>query len=666
MKKAFLFTPALLALSINAISHAHAHSYDTVYVFGDSLSDNGNVHKGKKYTTDNDTLYDEYFTQQLTGRNLIPSNEKGGTNYAQGGATALKISRQDPTLNAFNPNTKEQIERYLNTHKRADSNGIYIHWVGGNDLAEALIVGQKDPVKAGAIVYTSAHEAARQINELVEKGAGLIIAPTVPDVGTTPKLLETVIDSALQKAKMSEADIKDTLQTIHTEINQAIIPNGTYRDLGIKQVFHALAQKAKEKNPDASAEQIEDMLNSEYAKVSQSASALTDKYNTLLDEAISQKNGNILRADINSLLSEVIANPLIYGIQNTLGYACGQGEGAENCSKNDANFTKDKEFLFSDNFHPTPLGHKIMGQYITSIYRAPSQVMALNQVNRASVNSALSSLDGHLQQLRNGGNAQGKMGIFGGYAGSQNKTLTLGSDYQLLDNLLLGALYSHYKDERTPAANFTYEGRGHVLTAYTLWNYYHNGWLNGDIHYSRTHYDSLTRSIQLGNANRRETGSTTGHQWGARLTAGWDIPLTDYLTTSPIVQYAWSKGKIDGYREAGDNNTAMHFSHQDYTSKIGTLGWRVDTNLGRFNPYASVQVNHQFGDTHYKLHSAINSAKASFVTESGKQSTNWRQYTVGVNANLFNNLCGFAAVTRNEGQTQSPNYNFNVGLNATF
>ncbi|MDC9596118.1 autotransporter outer membrane beta-barrel domain-containing protein [Xenorhabdus anantnagensis] len=666
MKKAFLFTPALLALSINAISNANAYSYDKVYVFGDSLSDGGN---NGRYTTDGkiSKLYNEYIAQQITNTKLIPSNN-GGTNYAQGGATALKMLRQDPKLNAFNPNTKEQVERYLNKHnQQADSNGIYIHWVGGNDLAEALAAGQKDPSKAYITVNTSATEASNQINKLVEKGAGLIIAPTVPDVGITPKLLESLIETGLKDKGIPEDGINSILQEVHSKINKHEIPNGAARELALKNVFYTLAQKGAKLIPKASADQIEKELTEGYDKISKDASKLTDAYNSLVDEKISEKNGNILRADINGLLNEVIANPLIYGIQNTLGYACAQGESAAECDSDPKKgFTGDKQFLFSDNFHPTPLGHKIMAQYITSIYNAPSQVMTLNQVNRAPVKSALSSLDGHLQQLRNGGNAQGKIGVFGGYTGSQNKTFTLGGDYQLIDNLLLGAMYSDYKDERTPAANFSYEGRGHVLTAYTLWNYYNNGWLSGDVHYSRTNYDSLTRAIQLGNATRRETGSSTGKQWGARITAGWDIPVTNYLTTSPIAQYAWSKGEIDGYRESGNNSTSMHFSDQSYTSKVGTLGWRVDTKFGRFNPYASVQFNHQFGDTSYKLSSAINSTKTSFVQESGKQSTNWRQYTVGVNANLFNNLRGFASVTRNEGSAQDPNYNFSFGINASF
>ncbi|WP_416775841.1 autotransporter domain-containing protein [Xenorhabdus budapestensis] len=662
MKKAHLRISVTTIFLVNFITNAYA--YDNVYVFGDSLSDGGNY---SRFTTDgaNSELYDEYISHQLTGKKLIPSNEKG-TNYAQGGSTALPMPRQDPYLNILQPNTKEQLDDYLKQHNgKADPNGIYIHWVGGNDLAEALVADQDDFSKSHEIVNTSANATTEQINQLIKAGAGLIIVPTAPDVGMTPKLLETLIKNSLEKIGSSKERIQEILDKVHKKIDQYDIPSDKARKFALKKIFEELAKKAQEELG-IPAEIIEKKLTEAYEKTNKNASELTDIYNKVIDDKISQNNGNLLRADVNALMREVMTNPYIYGIQNTLGYACPQGKLASSCSSKDKEFNKDREFLFSDSFHPTPLGHQVIGQYIASIYIAPSLVMSLTQVNRLAVKGVRASLDGHLQQLRNGGNPQGKIGVFGGYTNSGNHVLTLGSDYQLTDSLLLGAVYSNYQDERTLASRFTYEGRGHVVTTYGLWNLYNNTWLSGDLHYSRINYDSLTRSIQLGKATRREVGSTTGKQWGTRLTAGWDIPVTKVITTSPIIQYTWDKGNIKGYRESGNYSTSMHFSDQKYTSKVGSLGWRVDTQLGRFNPYASVQFNHQFGDTHFKLRSAINSTKTSFVVDSGKQSKDWRQYTVGINADFLKSLHGFAAVTRNEGSAQEPDYNFSLGINASF
>ncbi|WP_340610324.1 autotransporter outer membrane beta-barrel domain-containing protein [Xenorhabdus bharatensis] len=651
MKKVLFGISTATLLLTSFITNSYA--YNNTYVFGDSLSDGGN---NGRYTTDgaNSELYDEYVSHYITGKDDLRPSNKNGTNYAEGGATALPMPDHPYT-------TEDQLNNYLKQHGgKADPNGIYIHWVGGNDITTALkaynfITG--DSKQSHKIVDSSANATSNQINNLVKAGAGLIIVPTVPDVGTTPRMMEELITKGLTTLNKTPKQIKEILEKIHKEINKHDIPSGEAREMALNKLLEKLAKESR---------LPKDALASFYNTYRQKASELTDSYNQQVDDKISQSHGNILRADINALLHEVMENPYAYGIQNTLGYSCPQGIDANKCSSKDKNFDKDKEFLFSDGFHPTPYVHHVAGQYITSIYTAPFLVASLTSVNQLPVKGVRSFLDGHLQQLRDAGNTPGKIGVFGGYTHSGNDTFTLGSDYQLTDNLLLGALYSHYEDERTVASSFTYEGLGHTAIAYGLWNLYDNAWLSADLHYSHTNYDSLIRNIELGKATRREIGSTTGKQWGARITANWNIPVNEVITTSPIVQFVWDKGDVNGYREHANNSTSMHFSGQKYTSEVGTLGWRVDTQLGRFNPYAAIQFNRQFGDLSTKIRSAINATKTSFVIESNKRSKNWRQYTLGMNMGLVNNLHSFISVTRNEGSGEEPDYNINLGINAVF
>ncbi|CDG17697.1 autotransporter domain-containing esterase [Xenorhabdus doucetiae] len=659
MKKALFLVSATTALFVNLMTNSYA--YDNVYVFGDSLSDGGNLFG--KFTTDgkDSELYDEYITRNLTGKQLKPSKDDG-TNYAYAGATADRTG--DPLFD--NVTTQKQLDRYLQAHSgRADPNGVYIHWVGGNDIKDALEkLAKGDKNAAQQLIKNNSASAASQINQLIKAGAGLVIAPNVPDIGTTPKIMEEVLKGALGKNQIPKEDIEKILQQVHEAINKYPTPNKEIRDKVLQGVFEKIAEGASPEDPDKAKEIYRQLLDA-YNNASKTASQFSDQYNQQVENLLG--NGNILRADVNKLLHEVIANPTIYGISNTLGYACKQDQMAALCSSSEPGFDKSQPYLFSDSFHPTPDAHKVIGQYIMSIYTAPLQVRVLNSVNRIPVTTTLSLLDSHLQQLRNNGNAQGKVGVFGGYTGNNNSTLTLGGDYQLADNWLLGATLSRYKTEQDVTSHFNYAATGHIITAYTLWNYYDNGWLSGDVHYSRTHYDNLSRSIQLGAATRRESGSTMGRQWGWRITAGWDIPITRYLTTSPIIQYAWDNGSIDGYRETGNNSTTMHFGDQNYHSRVGSVGWRVDTKLGYLNPYASILFNHQFDDERYTLRSAINSTKTSFVLPGEKQDRNRIQYTVGVNANLTDNFHAFAAVSHEKNDNgPNHNYNFNLGFNVSF
>ncbi|WP_340618176.1 autotransporter outer membrane beta-barrel domain-containing protein [Xenorhabdus entomophaga] len=660
MKKTFFLISTTTAFLFNFITHAHA--YDNVYVFGDSLSDGGNV---GRFTTDgkNSELYDEYITRKVTGKKLTPSNN-GGTNYAQGCATAN--GALTGLCNILGNTTQKQVDNYLKNHSgRASSDALYIHWVGGNNIAEALeFVAKGDKKTAQKIINDSSASAASQINQLTKAGADLIIVPNVPDIGTSPKIMEAVLQGALKKSKIPDEKIFQILKQTHQALSKYPTPNAATRRQVIEGVFKKIAEGASPQDP-KKAKEIYRQLIEAYDQNSKIASQLSAEYNQKTEDQLG--NGNILLADTNLLLREVIENPTIYGIDNTLGYACPQGKLASRCSSSDPEFDKNQSYLFSDSFHPTPEVHHVLGQYIMSIYNAPLQVMGLNYTNRIPVTNALNSLDGHLQQLRNSHNAQGKVGVFGGYTGNNNTTLILGSDYQLTDNLLLGATLSHYRNEQDLTPNFNYAATGHVVTAYTLWNYNNNGWLSGDLHYSRTHYDNLSRSIQLGQATRRESGSTTGKQWGWRITAGWNIPVTDYLTTSPIIQYSWDKGSIDGYHESDNNSTSMHFGSQHYTSKVGSIGWRVDTQLGRFNPYASILLKHQFDNERYALRSAINSTKRAFIQRGEQQDRNRFQYTIGVNANLTNNFRAFAAVSHEKSNSVSNhNYDLSLGFNISF
>ncbi|MDC9594094.1 autotransporter domain-containing protein [Xenorhabdus sp. IM139775] len=660
MKKALFLVSATTALFVNLMTNSYA--YDNVYVFGDSLSDIGNTYFGR-FTTDGEDseLYDEYITRHLTDKKLKPSLN-GGTNYAYAGATA-NGSYDYSVIHS----TRRQLDDYLHAHSgRADPNGVYIHWVGGNDVKDAILkyLKKDDKDEAQQDINDSSASAASQINQLAKAGAGLIIAPTVPDLGKTPRIMEEVLKGALEKSGIPEEDIEEILKQVHKIIDKYPTPNAETRDKILQEVFEKIAENAFPEDPDK-AKEIYRQLFDAYNNVSKLASDFSNEYNQKVDNLLG--NGNILRADVNKLLQEVIENPIPYGLSNTLGYACPYAIRAGACYSSDPHFDNSQPYLFSDNLHPTPDTHKVIGQYVMSIYTAPLQVLALNSINRIPVTTTLSLLDSHLQQLRNNGNAQNKVGVFGGYTGNNNSTLTLGSDYQLTDNWLLGATISHYKTKQNATPNFNYAATGHVITAYTLWNYYDDGWLSGDVHYARNNYDNLSRSIQLGEATRRESGSTMGRQWGWRITAGWDIPITRYLTTSPIIQYVWDNGSVDGYRETGDNSTAMHFSNQNYHSRIGSVGWRIDTKLGYLNPYASILLNHQFDDEHYTLRSAINRTKTSFVLPGEKQDRDRIQYTVGVNAILADNFHAFAAVSHEKHDNEPNNdYHFNLGINVSF
>ncbi len=652
--------PAVLAVAILCSMTTPVLAYDQLYVFGDSLSDTGN--NGRfTYDSNKHLLYDEVLAQRI-GAALVAS-DNGGDNYAAGGGVAV------PALNPAD-NTQDQVQSYLNrVNGRADGDGLYIHWIGGNDLAAAAL----NPTTAPGVAYNSAAAAAAQVHSLLNAGAGTVIVPTVPNIGSTPQLMELIIQQALTPVQNA------AVQAAYATLNSLATPDNDTRTQAIHQALTAAAAQGSAIPQVQQA--IAAQLIAAFDSLSAQAGQLTDFYNQSEDRLLAQGGGNIVRVDVNKLFSEAIANPAQFGFTNTAGMACPPGVSSAVCSSAMPGFDSSQSYLFSDHFHPSPQAHQLIADYIQAVLDGPAQVVALNQATAAMARDSRATLDSRFQQLRNGGNSQGALGVFGGYAGQHydyssnlaagdgNATthnLTVGVDYQLTDGWLIGALISGSNDDQQPSSRYEYKARGLLFSAFTALDVFEHGWVNADLHYATMDYDDIRRSMQLGSLTRTETGSTDGKQWGARVTAGYDFPVTSYLTTGPMAQFAWDYSNVSGYSEDGNDSTAMRFNDQNYHSQIGALGWRLDSNFGLFNPYAEVSYQHQFGDDVYRAGGGLKSTQTSFTRDSANQDKNWVDVTLGANMPLTDQVAAFATVSQTGGLSSGEQFMYNVGVSARF
>ena len=652
--------PAVLAVAILCSMTTPVLAYDQLYVFGDSLSDTGN--NGRfTYDSNKHLLYDEVLAQRI-GAALVASDD-GGNNYAAGGGVAV------PALNPAD-NTQDQVQSYLGqVNGRADGDGLYIHWIGGNDLAAAAL----NPTTAPGVAYNSAAAAAAQVHSLLNAGAGTVIVPTVPNIGSTPQLMELIIQQALTPVQNA------AVQAAYATLNSLATPDNASRTEAIHRALTAAAAQGSAIPQVQQA--IAAQLIAAYDSLSAQAAQLTDFYNQSEDHLLAQGGGNIVRVDVNKLFGEAIANPAQFGFTNTAGMACPPGVSSAVCRSTMPGFDSSQAYLFADHFHPSPQAHLLIADYIQAVLDGPAQVVALNQATAAMARDSRATLDSRFQQLRSGENPQGALGVFGGYAGQHydyssnlaagdgNATthnLTVGVDYQLTDGWLIGALISGSNDDQQPSSRYDYKARGLLFSAFTALDLFENGWVNADLHYATMNYDDIRRSMQLGALTRTETGSTDGKQWGARITAGYDFPVTSYLTTGPMAQFAWDYSNVSGYSEDGNDSTAMRFNDQTYHSQIGALGWRLDSKFGLFNPYAEVSYQHQFGDDVYRAGGGLKSTQTSFTRDSASQDKNWVDVTLGANMPLTDQVAAFATVSQTGGLSSGEQFMYNVGVSARF
>ena len=128
---------ALITLSLMAALPAHAGTFgpfSDILLFGDSLSDSGNVEAltlGGGGTWNYGIYPEGQFTNGdtwATQIGLVPSLE-GGTNFAYGGARAAENGDIIPDLGA-------QISQFLASAASLGANPLATIWVGGNDFLD--------------------------------------------------------------------------------------------------------------------------------------------------------------------------------------------------------------------------------------------------------------------------------------------------------------------------------------------------------------------------------------------------------------------------------------------------------------------------------------------------------------------------------------------------
>lgn len=172
--------------------------YTSLLVFGDSLSDPGNVKAFSGGTNPNPAFYpDGQFTNGDTWAVQLGSGV--GENFAYGGARAADNGDAIPDLNA-------QIDIFQTVAPSLGDNPLTAIWAGGNDLrdlgvdiftASATIT---DPTELGITINTLVGKSAEAIASSIAGGVARLVTESglddflvffVPDLSTIPALVNT-------------------------------------------------------------------------------------------------------------------------------------------------------------------------------------------------------------------------------------------------------------------------------------------------------------------------------------------------------------------------------------------------------------------------------------------------------------------------------------------
>ena len=236
-----LFRAAVISCAGVAALGVHpatAGKFDAEYVFGDSLSDRGNLaeleyvlhgYPNFPYPPSNHSSFTNgpvavQLLAQSFGTNANPSlwvtgfqdpaNFFGGpsfvpgTNYAVAGATAALAATGGPT----GINLPEQVGAYEGFAGAADPAALYVIMIGGNDVRNAALQGTGDAaVDAGVAAELAA------IKSLSTDGAKNFLIVNVPNVGIIPEFAQqnpTLAGTATTLSQYYDTELAEGLQTL--------------------------------------------------------------------------------------------------------------------------------------------------------------------------------------------------------------------------------------------------------------------------------------------------------------------------------------------------------------------------------------------------------------------------------------------------------------------
>jgi phospholipase/lecithinase/hemolysin len=213
---------------------AQAADFSAEYVFGDSLSDRGNVAELENVLNfektgsffgnfpDPPSFHDSFtngpvavqLLAQSLGLNANPSlwvtdfkDPAGlfggpafvpGTNYAVAGATSA-----DANAGAGGINLPEQVAAYsafVSDH--ADPNALYVIMIGGNDVRNVALA--PNPDAGAAAIAAGANTEVAEITTLADEGAKHFLVVNVPNVGLIPEFAEDDPSRAALATQLSQ------------------------------------------------------------------------------------------------------------------------------------------------------------------------------------------------------------------------------------------------------------------------------------------------------------------------------------------------------------------------------------------------------------------------------------------------------------------------------
>lgn len=562
---------------------ASATDFSNVIVFGDSLSDGGNIALASgspvpmRFTTNPGTTTAENVAAGL-GFTLAPS-VAGGTDFAWGGAGFVNNVAAVPTI-------PQQLQMYLGANGgKADSRALYQVWGGANDVFY-LSAALTDPNAIAAGTVTAAQTELGLLGGLQAAGARYVVVYNLPDLGKTPSAAAggaAAQAGATQLAVIYNGVLNSGLaQLSNNGLN--IIPVNTFALLN-----EVIANPSAYGFSNVTAPACTGGSGSSIQCGPQGSGAPVT-YAPGTDQTYLFADGVHPTTAAHAMLSQYVASVIHAPEQiSLLGEAPLAASNTQNRVIRDQMLTEGKD----------------------GDTRAFVNIDYGQQRFEASDSSPRTNSDNFNFTL--GANLFAGEHVTAGVAlgiGQHNADFSGGGGYKLQDISGLG--YLGYRNG--------------------------GGYVGGYVNFGQSNFKDIERRMSIGTMQRTETGKADGSHLGGGLTGGWWFDLADKLQTGPFATLDWQTVKVNGYSESGADSSAMWFGRQQRDSLLSTLGWRLrgqwQVNNLLMSPYVELGWNHDSRADQRMVSAGLTSMNGTFALPGFSPDKSWGTASLGLSAQL--------------------------------
>jgi outer membrane lipase/esterase len=640
--KAIRQTALALTLSTSLVSGIAVaqNQYSGIVIFGDSLSDPGNIPKffGLDYPPapyfqnqfSNGPVYAKYLDALFGISTPLQDYAIGGAETGVGNIGGLP---GNAAIGLPNAGINGEITYYLKSHPTPAPNSLFIVFGGANDYFN-LITTLKDGGPTGPAlrafltgpngpVTMAVNNLVNDVTRLAQIGVKNFVVPNLPDIGATPSLNGSA----------------------KTEGQGALLTNLHNQELAA--AMGALQQKL---------------------------------------------HVNITIVDVGSVFQGVLAHPAQFGLD--------PNHITQECILNPTCVAQHQNYLFWDDVHPTGQVQAELAEVFLASLDGPTTVGAELDLDKVVQQDLFDHISARTAALRLGAaglsvsNIGGASGTVSGDSdhplaafitdsygwGSRDarsnvvsfdydhNMISGGLDYRLNDWSAVGGLigYSNTNDtlgDSLGSQSFDSYQAAIYATAFM------NGWygsLAGT--YAYEEWGKIDRNVFIGNQVAHAT--TDGHVLGGKIEGGYVMQMGDW-SFGPAAEIRMADYHIGSYTEHGTFGLNQEVDSQNVGSVVGQFGLQaaLSTMLGDYavTPQFRINYDHEFhGATRAIVTRIASQLATSVTTDLAPEGDNYARIGVGLGVKLNESFSALVDFDSTVGRDGGEDYSMLGRLKGTF